>query len=236
MQAKMLGWRLRRLRLLKMSKGGDGDAEVTEVEEHHDRVEGDPAGPARGDPAGPARNTVETTVIPNGPNQPRNFQFPKKDYGKQSRSFQSSWFKDYSWLHYDEMSDSALCHICVSQNDKGNLTTARNKEQAFLSTGFSNWKKALSRFKEHQTSECHKLAVDFEVLQKTCGDVVDITNKSAKETRALNHCCFAKIIESLQFLARQGIPIRGDNDEESNFIQLLRLRGKDNEDFVKLAR
>ena len=54
-------------------EGGDGDAEVTEVEEHRDRVEGDPAGPARGDPAGPARNTVETTVIPNDPNQPRNF-------------------------------------------------------------------------------------------------------------------------------------------------------------------
>lgn len=72
-------------------------------------------------------------------------------------------------------------------------------EKTFISTGYSNWKKALSRFKEHQTSECHKVAIDY--------DVIDITSKSAKKTRAQNRRCFAKIIESLQYLARQGLAI-----------------------------
>lgn len=81
-------------------------------------------------------------------------------------------------------------------------------EKTFISTGYSNWKKALSRFKEHQTSECHKVAIDYEVvLPKTCGDVIDMTSKSAKKTRAQNRRCFAKIIESLQYLARQGLAI-----------------------------
>lgn len=49
----------------------------------------------------------------------------------------------------------------------------------------------------------------------------------AKETRAQNRRCLAKIIESLQYLSRQGLAIRGDNDEESNFFQLLKLRAMD---------
>ena len=136
-------------------------------------------------------------------------------------------------MHYDEISDSVFCYICVNQNNKCNLTSARNKEQTFISTGYSNWKKALSRFKEHQTSECHKVAVDFEiVLPKTCGDVIDMTNTIAKETRAQNRHYLAKIIESLQYLARQGLAIRGDNDEESNFFQLLKLMARDDKDLA----
>lgn len=37
-----------------------------------------------------------------------------------------------------------------------------------------------------------------------------------------------KIIERLQFLGRQGIPIQGNTEDRSNFIQLLRLRAQDN--------
>ena len=36
------------------------------------------------------------------------------------------------------------------------------------------------------------------------------------------------IVESLQFLARQSIAIRGHDDKESNFFQLLNLRSCDN--------
>ena len=39
--------------------------------------------------------------------------------------------------------------------------------------------------------------------------------------------CLLQIIECLHYLARQAMPMQGDTDEESNFIQLLKLRGKD---------
>ena len=42
-----------------------------------------------------------------------------------------------------------------------------------------------------------------------------------------NHTCFTKVVEYLQYLARQGQAMQGDTDDESNFIQLLKLRGKD---------
>ena len=35
-----------------------------------------------------------------------------------------------------------------------------------------------------------------------------------------------KVIECLQYLALQGQAMQGDTDDESNFTQLLKLRGK----------
>ncbi|XP_076352817.1 zinc finger MYM-type protein 1-like [Tachypleus tridentatus] len=43
----------------------------------------------------------------------------------------------------------------------------------------------------------------------------------------------AKIIENLEFLARQGPALQGHSDEESNFIQLYHLRAKDNSKMIE---
>ena len=48
----------------------------------------------------------------------------------------------------------------------------------------------------------------------------------AKKTMESNLICFIKVIECLQYLARQEQAMQGDTDDESNFIQLLKLRGK----------
>ena len=116
----------------------------------------------------------------------------------------------------------------MQQNAKSNLRAARSKEISFISQGFSNWKKALTQFKEHQVSECHKIATDYRInLPRTCGNVLEMSSDAAKKTMESNRICFIKVIESLQYLARQGMAMQGDTDDESNFIQLLKLRGKD---------
>ena len=172
------------------------------------------------------------------PFQPTNFNFPKKTFGKQNRSFQSKWFNDFPWLHYNEQSDSVLCFLCAQQNEKLNLRAARNKEWVFISQGFSNWKKALVRFKEHQVSECHKLAMEYQIsIPNTCGNVIEISNDAAKKTMATNRFYLLKIIECLQYLARQAIPMQGDTDEESNFIQLhAQIKREGPTCLVKMAR
>ena len=41
--------------------------------------------------------------------------------------------------------------------------------------------------------------------------------------------CFLKLLSNVRFLARQGLPLHGDGDEcDSNYLQLLKLRGEDN--------
>ena len=53
-----------------------------------------------------------------------------------------------------------------------------------------------------------------------CSGVTEIRNESAANQIELNHRCLVKIVETLQFLARQGLALRGDNsDDDSNLIQ-----------------
>ena len=103
-------------------------------------------------------------------------------------------FFEFPWLHYNEQSDSVLCFICMQQNAKSSFRAARSKEVCFISKGFSTWKKALARFKEHQVSECHKIAIDYETnLSRFCGNVWEMSSDAASLTvyassKSLNVC------------------------------------------------
>ena len=105
----------------------------------------------------------------------------------------------------------------MHKNANSNLRAARSKEVC--------WKKALVRFKEHQVSECHKIATDYETnLPRSCGNVWEMSSGAAKKTMRSNRICFFKFIEYLQYLARQGQAMQGDTDDESNLIQWHRER------------
>ena len=51
-------------------------------------------------------------------------------------------------------------------------------------------------------------------------------DENEKKRRELNCRIFLTILETLQYLVRQGLAVRGDDDDRSNFIQLLRLQSK----------
>ena len=51
-------------------------------------------------------------------------------------------------------------------------------------------------------------------------------DKIEKKRRELNRRIFLTILETLQYLARQWLAVRGDDDDKSNFIQPLRLQSK----------
>ena len=121
---------------------------------------------------------------------------------------------------------SVTCFVCKKHETK--LTLEKNKEKSFLDAGFRNWKKALDSFKEHQKSKCHIAALTFEITIPQCGNVREMTSEKIKSDMQENRKCLIKIIESLLFLGRQGLALRGDeNDENSNFMQLLKLRSID---------
>lgn len=154
------------------------------------------------------------------------FLFPKTAFGKQNRSCQSRWFTDYNWLDYNEKNDSVTCFICKKHFNK--IEMEKNTEEAFLSVGFRNWKKALDAFREHQKSKGHVAALTFEITIPKCGNVKEMTSDQVKKDMQENRNCLLKIIETLQFLGRQGLALRGEgSDENSNFLQLLKLRCKD---------
>ena len=45
-------------------------------------------------------------------NQPRNYSYPKRKFGKDETSFLASSYEKWNWLHYVEAEDSAYCIIC----------------------------------------------------------------------------------------------------------------------------
>ena len=93
-------------------------------------------------------------------------QLPKSVFGKHERRCLQQWFEDFKWLCYDMQMDSVFCHYCITHQEK--LTTEHNKDPAYLTTGFRNWKKALKCFKEHELSKCHTAALTYETVVPKC--------------------------------------------------------------------
>ena len=88
-------------------------------------------------------------MIPPVPNRPKTFKFPQRSLGQKNlvkRSFQSSWFANRTWLHYNEVNDLVYCYVCMAGYRDGKLNSL-NLDKAFILNGFSNWKDASVAFK-----------------------------------------------------------------------------------------
>ena len=156
---------------------------------------------------------------------PKSYAFPKTAIGNRERPCQYQWFEDYKWLHYDERKDCVFCYFCIKHQAK--LSVEHNKDPAYISTGFRNWKKTPKCFKEHEQSKCHTAALVNEVVVPKCADVAEMHDNELIKQRKMERQYLKIIMESLQYLGWQGIPLRGKEEGNDNFTQLLLLLGKD---------
>ena len=115
---------------------------------------------------------------------------------------------------------------------RDNLLTNPKADLAFTQTGYKNWKNATTKegFPAHEASHSHQEAVERVVTIKTkTRDVGETLSAGHKEEKKINRRIFLKILENIRFLARQGLALRGrDDDHNSNFMQLYHLRAIDN--------
>ena len=109
----------------------------------------------------------------------------------------------------------------------------KNKEPACISVGFKNWKKGPECFKEHQNSKCHKVSTTLEIIVPSCGDAVAMMNESLSKSQSEERQYLKVVMECIQYLARQGIALRGNDHIDDNLTQLLLLRSKDNPEVTK---
>ena len=98
-------------------------------------------------------------------------------------------------------------------------------EEAHITKGFNNWKKALEALVDHQQSKAHRAASTYESVVPQCGDLLemsvnDLNNKCLPERKYL-----IKVIEYISFLACQGLTFRR-NDDNDNLTQLFKLLNK----------
>ena len=75
------------------------------------------------------------------------------------RSFQSSWFSKWPWLHSVGDQDMVLCHTCARTHSEGKLQWLSNADSSFVTSGFSNWKYVTVKFNIHASTKSHKEAV-----------------------------------------------------------------------------
>ena len=78
---------------------------------------------------------------------------------------------------------------------------------------------------DHHT-EAHSILYVLPIEPREINELLDIGHASKKPE---NRKMLLTILQKVQFLARQGLPLRGDGAEDnSNFMQLLQLRAKEN--------
>jgi hypothetical protein len=117
-----------------------------------------------------------------------------------------------------------FCLPCHNVNVLGINILSRKDENAFVSSRFSNWKDATADFKRHEASQQHSECV-MKWHHHLKGDSVETMLSSEKEKQQQqNRSALHKIVSSLQFLGRQGLPLRGHDDLDGNLMQLLELR------------
>ena len=97
-------------------------------------------------------------------------------------------------------------------------------------TGFSNWKDGVAKICKHKQSdhhiEAHSVLYVLPTQSKEIDQLLDIGHASKKSG---NRQILLTILQNVRFLARQGLPLRGDGKEDnSNFMQFLQLRAEDN--------
>ena len=140
------------------------------------------------------------------------------------RTVQKDWFKSYSWLSFCTTRCKLFCHYCRHAVEQNLLTFSKNAEGAFSEDGFENWKKAIERFKSHETSIAHREAVPkvFAILK---AESVSSQLSEQERTQQLAHRKALMLqLSSLRYLLRQGLAIRAHDEIEGNLFQLLKLR------------
>ena len=123
-------------------------------------------------------------------NQPRGFKYPFREFGKTKivrRCFQQWLYDVFSWLDYEENKDVVFCHIC-RKADQSQQLNVQSKKSAFIKSGFSNWKDALNKFRSHEKSTCHHVAIEV-VTQKTL-DVAEMLSKEHEVEKKHNRRMF----------------------------------------------
>ena len=150
----------------------------------------------------------------------------KKSY---SRAIQASWYKKFPWITVCTSSYKIFCHNCRIAKMKGLITSF--KSSTFVDNGFSNWKKVLEKFEEHERSDNHREAVAKVAAFLSATDVGAQLSAVHKKTQLYNQRMLLKLLSTVQFLARQGLSLRGHledvNHLEGNLYRLLLLRTED---------
>ena len=180
------------------------------------------------------RDEIRRAYIKMGPYQPIMPVYPRTESGQQYRRFQSSWFKQFSWLEYSPSKDAAFCFPCfLFENKKAHYST-------FTTEGFKSWKRvndgSRCSFLLHTggpTSPHNNAVNSIDALMNLTQHIDKVMNVQTSEEVQKNRLRLMATIESIRWLSLQACAFRGHDESLSsnncgNFIEMIRLIGRMN--------
>ncbi|CAG9822034.1 unnamed protein product [Phaedon cochleariae] len=169
------------------------------------------------------------------------FKFPLNTEGKEKRSFQAKWMKEYPWLVYSKKLNGGLCKACILFG-RGEGGKSDGKLGKLVLEPLNTFKKAKEILKHHDEAKFHKNNVKASkhfslVMEGTEDDIVSRMNAAQKAVIEENKKKLIPIIKTVMLCGIQNIPLRGHRDDgklfdeinkdksaEGNFRALLKFR------------
>lgn len=160
---------------------------------------------------------------------PTNYSFPVTVLHNKKRKFQRQWLEAHKWLVYSPSVDGAFCKCCFLFATSDNLGK-------FVTDPFRNWNKASSEFNHHHQLKYHEAAQEkaelfVSSMKKVQTDIKSQLDAKVEAQIHINRQVLASIIQTVLLCGRQGLALRGNNDDGilqednvSNFNALLKFR------------
>ena len=117
-----------------------------------------------------------------------------------------------------------FCHVCWYAADQKRLIIS-HKDAAFIYWGFRNWKDDTVSMSRHESSDCHKEAVQGMIVRPQT--VRDIGEQLSEMHSRENKRQQATAIENSPKHFIPDSPKYFNDESESNLVQVLKLRGND---------
>ena len=149
---------------------------------------------------------------------------------KSNRKAKASWFIDNPWLRYSEKGDSVYCAPCRFLGPQ----SGSSKEKTFGVSPVTDWSNISKLIQRHTTMKSHEnsmsTAEDFiNVMEGKTKSIKRQVSSHHDKTVTKNRQTLGIIIETIILCGNQNMALRGHEEDKSNFISLLKYRGKDNQ-------
>ena len=146
----------------------------------------------------------------------------------QFRQCPFSVFSKFPWTTYCLTRGTIACFHCKKAMERNLITLSNHTKKAFSLGEFCNWKKCHDKLEKHQNSHCHQEAVEKRAhLVDEKNDIGAQLDNQHRSEQDLHRRISLKQLNSLKYLARQGLPLRGHESLNSNLIQMLKTSSED---------
>jgi len=150
----------------------------------------------------------------------RKFYF-SVEYGTK-RQFSVDWLEKYDWLRYSVSENSVYYAPCIL------FGASFPKEKTFINTPVSKWStlgKYIKRHTEPGSSHhscCASASSFMNIIEGKQASITAQLSRNKVETVAKNRQVLRSVIEVIILCGRQNIPLKGHDDNKSNFTILLK--------------